>query len=1465
MCSATSRSTASTHVYVRVRPGDIDGSGALLSADALIIKNDPGKGDLINSGTIAGRTMVSITADNVQNLNGRISGGSVGIEARNDLNSIGGTIDAKNAVSLKAGHDITIASTTQTATGAKSSATALDRVAGVYVTNPGGTLVASAGHDVNLVGAILSNAGAGGVTSVKAGNDINLGTVKTGSSQDTTWNAKNFSRSTQSQDVGSAIVAEGAVGLAAGHDLNIKAGAVGAGGALTATAGNDINVTAGEATSNTSTASFRKKKSLFSSSSSTSRDDVATTEVLSSQLTGASIAMSAGNDLTLQSAQVNAVGAVNLTAGRDLTLSAASASTTESHFKQDTRSATALGKITGVALGADTVGAKLVSSNAALADDALTRTTAVGTTISAGSLQTLSGRDTKLQGATVVADNDITMFAAHDLTIESAQNTTGGSSFSKTSKSGMIGSATNPAFGNVKQDESGQGSGVSQSASQVASVKGNVTLVAGNTYTQTASSVLAAGQVGPLVGGDVTILAKKVVIDEAYNTSNSATQTHSASTVLGGSAAVGGVSTDSLRGAANTAKAIGNTSDGRMQALGAVNLAMQGEQIASAVVNGGAGYKVSVNVSRSKSESQSMTQASEALGSSIVGANNVTIVATGGGKASNILATGATITAGNTVNLAADNAITLEASQNTWAQQGTNSSSGASVGVGFAGGSQNGFTIELGVSQGKGKQDGSDVSYNNTHVSGGKAVNVTSGGDLTLKGAVIDGKRVTAEVGGNLIVESLQDTSTQISKQNNSGLNASLCIPPICYGVSTVGGSVAKSKGDGDYASVTEQSGIKAGDGGFDVAVKGRTALEGGVISSTQVAIDEKKNTFTTTSLTTSDIENHSTYKASGYSVSGSVSGALGDQSTATTAADKKAAENAAANSRPTASAGVGSASGSQTSTTKAGISAVAGDATVRSDDTAASTGTLVKSWDTASLIKDVQAQTQITQEFGQRAAYQIGTYADMKYSELKNSYPAEAAKWAEGGEYRVAAHAASSLLAGGVGGALGAGASAPLMPGIGEAIADMGLPAPVAQAVGAATAAAIGGAAGGGIGAASAYNVDVNNRQLHPTETQRIKELAGGDLVKEARLAAAACAMVHCADGIPPSDPNYSYLKALQSTGNSDDLSAERTLLSGQPGPAHSAAMLFRYDTVDAGGDWLAQNLMGTRAAGAVQGALGALGVAGSVGLCTTGLGCVAGAVGATVSADFTQAAIRQAATGELQTAYGQQALESLGLSSSTAAITYGLIGVSPAVVEGIAVSRAFSAASQFNSLARASYSDFVANGVPITPLTMSTPVAQTLVAEIKVASPALTDARASEIAAGIIGSGTSLPTVSTAAPGSILVKVVPKGDSVNPYSPYWMSPEQARAIAAMAPAEAGVALGLPASQAAQIFANGMDFYAISARPGLSARVFVSDVAPTIQGTHTTAPTARQVIVPNRSAWSPPVQVNPQSLKGFQ
>src|SRR5690606_28285091 len=128
-------------------------------------------------------------------------------------------------------------------------------------------------------------------------------------------------------------------------------------------------------------------------------------------------------------------------------------------------------------------------------------------------------------------------------------------------------------------------------------------------------------------------------------------------------------------------------------------------------------------------------------------------------------------------------------------------------------------------------------------------------------------------------IESLQDRSTSESKQKSTGLNASLCVPPFCHGASTVGGNFSKSKENGDFLSVQEQSGIKAGDGGFQIVVGGNTDLKGGVLSSSQAAVEQGKNLLVTGSLTASDLQNKDEHSASGFALSGSVSGKIGDQS----------------------------------------------------------------------------------------------------------------------------------------------------------------------------------------------------------------------------------------------------------------------------------------------------------------------------------------------------------------------------------------------------------------------------------------------------------------------------------------------------------------------------------------------------------------------------------------------------------
>jgi filamentous hemagglutinin len=315
----TTQQVLAPQVYVRVQPGDITGGGSLLSAERMIIK---GKGDLTNSGTIAGRTLVEINADNINNLGGRIAGGSVKLDAKNDINNIGGSITGANSVSLKAGHDIKIETTTNSQVGWLASKTNIDRVAGVYVTNPGGTLIASAGNDVNVIGGILSNKGPNSFTGVTAGKNINLSTVTESKSRIAFFNPQTYHADASSKEVGSTIVGDGTVLLnARGGDINARAATLDSGkGLLSLTAAGDINITSGVETSATMGASQSTKKGFLKSTTTSISGESQSTTSIGSHLSGQAIGLSAGRDINIVGSDIEAKGNASLTAGRNVNI-----------------------------------------------------------------------------------------------------------------------------------------------------------------------------------------------------------------------------------------------------------------------------------------------------------------------------------------------------------------------------------------------------------------------------------------------------------------------------------------------------------------------------------------------------------------------------------------------------------------------------------------------------------------------------------------------------------------------------------------------------------------------------------------------------------------------------------------------------------------------------------------------------------------------------------------------------------------------------------------------------------------------------------------------------------------------------------------------------------------------------------------------------------------------------------------
>ncbi|WP_426698188.1 hemagglutinin repeat-containing protein, partial [Rhodanobacter ginsenosidimutans] len=150
---------------------------------------------------------------------------------------------------------------------------------------------------------------------------------------------------------------------------------------------------------------------------------------------------------------------------------------------------------------------------------------------------------------------------------------------------------------------------------------------------------------------------------------------------------------------------------------------------------------------------------------------------------------------------------------------------------------------------------------------------LTSGRDTTLEGAQAYGNTILADIGRSLSLTSTQDTDHYKETYQAASAGLSLCIPPICYGATSGGASYSQSNISNNYQSVTDQTGLAAGSGGYDIHVGDTTTLTGAAIASTA---DASKNRLDTGSLVVNDLHNsaHSSATQMGFSYSSSSSAA---------------------------------------------------------------------------------------------------------------------------------------------------------------------------------------------------------------------------------------------------------------------------------------------------------------------------------------------------------------------------------------------------------------------------------------------------------------------------------------------------------------------------------------------------------------------------------------------------------------
>ncbi|WP_373380283.1 hemagglutinin repeat-containing protein [Cupriavidus nantongensis] len=488
--------------------------------------------------------------------------------------------------------------------------------------------------------------------------------------------------------------------------------------------------------------------------------------------------------------------------------------------------------------------------------------------------------DITIAGSGIAADGDVALSAAKGkIDILSGQDTLSQRSDSTSRQIGDLGgTGYSGTVGVRSESHHADASQATQNTirSQVVSKSGNVTMAAGETITARGADIEA--------GNDVTMIGKNVILDPGTD-SASQNERHRTSQ-YGTTLALSGYTVTAAQAVENAARAVEDKKDGRVATLYGVQAGLaiaNGIQGIQTVTSGGvsqtAAIKVTASIGGGSQSSEAHSTSSTNQGTTVKAGNAVTIVATGSGQQDaegfatdgDISGRGAQIE-GKTVTLSAARDVNLESAQDRSTLDNRSSGSNASVGVGFGlGGDQNGFTLELAASQNKAKANGEAVTNHNSHVVATDKVTVVSGRDTNLKGAQLIGDTVAGTVGRDLNIESRPDTETYHSKESSSGMQASICVPPFCYGTTVhANASLTQGNTDSTYSSVQEQSGIYAGQGGFNVDVKGHTDLKGGILASTA---DANKNSLTTGTLTTSDIENKAEYSSDSTTIVASYSG----------------------------------------------------------------------------------------------------------------------------------------------------------------------------------------------------------------------------------------------------------------------------------------------------------------------------------------------------------------------------------------------------------------------------------------------------------------------------------------------------------------------------------------------------------------------------------------------------------------
>ena len=687
------------------------------------------------------------------------------------------------------------------------------RLSASDINNEGGTIKAStlmeeALHTIRNTGTMEAE----NKLSLKAGQDIDLA-----STLHKERNQQGYTETIASSGKAAVTGNQGTLSIEAGRDITAEAAEISSAGDIAMKAGRDITM---------ETAAV-KKDTAVTWDGNNYRHDSAARDIGSSVTAKGSLTMQSERDISIKAADIRSEGMTAVKAGRNLTVENGKEITDlEEHHRHKERS--------------------LLSSTTTTTHDEVHAVKAQKSIIEGNTVSLQGGKDISLTGSAAASTKETTLSAGRNISINAAEETDKEIHKKQVKKSGLIGSGLGFTIGSEKKKDSYDTEETTQRESTVGSVKGSVTIHAGQTASVSASDIIA--------GKDTLITGRNVDIESKDNTYRGKEEHEYKKSGL--TVSLGGAAVNAARTVAAPVKRAGEVGDGRLKALYVLQAGMnardiQKDQKTDKAINknNAVGINISLGSTGWKDHAETVTE--EARGSRITAGRTAAIIAK-----EDMTVKGSIVNAKDILLKAGNNIHILSCENKSTTIEDYKAKSG-SIGASL---SKGGYGIGASYGKGKGQIEETTITHTPSDITAKNTVALSSGNDTVIRGGTVRGNKVTANA-GRMSIESEQDKKNYKETSKTSGLSISYT-PGSAV---TVSGGKGKTNTDSTYESVTKQAGIYAGQEGYDIQVKNNTRLKGAVIDSKAPA---EKNRITTGTLTWENIDNKAEYKASGKGIS---------------------------------------------------------------------------------------------------------------------------------------------------------------------------------------------------------------------------------------------------------------------------------------------------------------------------------------------------------------------------------------------------------------------------------------------------------------------------------------------------------------------------------------------------------------------------------------------------------------------